>query len=146
MTTYCLFESCETHRALWNCLSFTAWVALCCAVLCFPPFSQNGNVFKRSFINPTFYSSGTFLVSTGRHARSRASPNTKQIHTKTWFCGNDTFSHWICFLLLFIQNFILLITAWSIIEICKGKEREKEREREREKESERKRERERKRV
>ena len=98
---------------------------------CFPPFSQNVSGFKRSFINSTFYSSGTFLVSTARHARSRASPNTTQIHTKTRFCGNETFSHWICFLLLFIHNFILLITGWSLIQICKGGGRDRERERER---------------
>jgi len=98
---------------------------LCC--FCFPPFSQNGNGFKCSFINSTFYSSGKFLISTERHARSRSSPNTIQIHTKTWFCGNESFSHWICFLLLFIHNFILLITAWSLIQVCKGRERERKR-------------------
>jgi hypothetical protein len=123
MTTYCVFEPCKNHRFYGD-----VWVLLlgllCC--FCFPSFLQNGNEFKRSFINSTFYSSGTFLVSTARHARSRAIPNTKLIHTKTLFCGNETFSHLICFLLLFIHNFILLITAWSLIQICKRRERERE--------------------
>jgi len=109
-------------------LEFYCLGCLMLCSFCFPSFSQNGNGFKRLFINSTFYSSGTFLVSTARHARSRAIPNTNLIHTKTWFCGNETFSRWICFLLLFIHNFILLITAWSLIQICKGKERERGRE------------------